>query len=114
MISTSIKSCSLVRSIRGSVRSLKCSIRLSLGCVCIPFHLNTFTKSTSAKMAHFAFLFQREIRCVCPDLQTGSHTDVTDVTDPELVGGPGQGNCFAEKPCHWFLVRVKPQVAIIV
>src|SRR6267142_2551268 len=59
MINTSIKSCSLVRSIRGSARSLKCSMRLSLGCVCIPFHLNTFSKSTSAKMAHPQLSFQR-------------------------------------------------------
>src|SRR5882672_277047 len=59
LINTSIKSCSLVRSIRGSARSLKCSMRLSLGCVCIPFHLNTFSKSTSAKMAHPQLSFQR-------------------------------------------------------
>src|SRR5882672_12865659 len=59
LIDVLIKSCSLVRSIRGSARSLKCSMRLSLGCVCIPFHLNTFSKSTSAKMAHPQLSFQR-------------------------------------------------------
>src|SRR5436190_770011 len=45
-------------------------MRLSLGCVCIPLHLNTFPKSTSAKMAQLRFFLTQVFRCVGPERST--------------------------------------------